>query len=1584
MYRKTSLLLSVALVILGLAAALSVEASRAGAGDPPTAEPWSVKIIESDARHLLLELELTAFESETVEHAGLAYQRLRVADWGDWGHPGQPALPMVALPLGMPHPGTPRISLIAAESETLMGYRPRPVPALELGGTEDAPRIAETFLADAGAYSADTFYPGPLAEAAESGLLRDQPVFQLRLYPLQYNPQQQELQVYRRLRVLVTYPEAGRSLTEARVAETSPIFERILAATLLNYEALPQPALLPGAAAAAPLAVLDGPQVRLKVEADGLYRLTYGDLQALAPTLLQLDPRHLELTNRGVAVPIMFEGQADGSFDPGDSFIFYGQAIDSEYTRYNVYWLRDRGAPGARMAQRDGTPGAGGTPGAFADLRHYEQDHLYWQNRPDGEGEDHWFWSRLSVGGSTPVVEEYTFELHHLAGSGPAGEVQLALHGVTSGNHLTQVYLNGTALLSDAERAWVGPVEKVYHIPVSQSLFVEGTNRLRVENILPPSTTVSTVYVNWFEVTYQDTYVAEANLLRFGVPAADIYQFQVTDFTSNALVLFDVTDPAAPVRITNFAVEAAGSGYRLRFSDSAGPTQAYLAQRHDQLPLPILELDQPTTWRSPGNGATYIIITHPSFYDAVQPLAAYHQGQGETVVTVRTQDLYDEFYDGIYDPQAIRSFLEYAYQNWSPRPVYVLLIGDASSDPKNNRGSSLPDLLPVHYVDTPLFGQTPNDAWYTNVYGSDDYPDLIVGRIPARSAEEVTTVVNKVLVYESSPPSGNWMRQAVLVADDGDVAFTGDMDGIAEMLPAQINPVKMYAYDPSTSVPDRVNSGTLLLAYSGHGYLRGWASWSGAPDQIFNSLQVQGLSNGNRLPFMTVANCLNGYFADYYRARAMAEEFLLVNNKGGIASWASAAYGYPTSNTVIQGALYQALLVDGDRVLGSAATTARIQAHATRPDLPLSLFETFTYFGDPALRLNVPAELGLGGADAPDPVVMGEELTYTLSYTVSAADQARSLTLVDTLPQGVTYQSASPAPSSVYARTLTWNLGDTVAGEYQVTVVARMGTSGLAHGQTLDNQVHLYDANGGDRVLSIATTVHDRPIVGLSAGNDSPTWLGYPTTLSAATTSGTNVVYTWDFGDGSPTRTGASIQHTYPAVDTYTAQVTASNGAGSQSQTTVVTITDVPPDASFISSSPDRVGQTTTLESTSGGTNLTYQWDFGDGSPVASTQASAIDHVYGSVGSYQVVLTATNSAGTDVATGVVEILGQPNLPVASFTSSSPDELGQATRFTNTSQDGGDDAENISYTWHFGDGGSSTAKHPTHAYVAVGTYQASLTIDNSVGSDTFSAPVLITDAPIRGLAIQQDSPTFLGSATHLAARIDTGTNISYQWDLGDGSSASGPSLAHTYSALGSYTIVLTATNSVNHQVATATVLIEEQQIEGLALAHDGPTLLGHPTTFSATLSSGTNVAYRWDFGDGAGSSLQNPVHTYAAIGEYTVVLTATNSWGNQHRTDTVIVQDEPISGLQVSHDGPTVLGMPTTLNATVASGTNVVYTWDLGDGQVASGAHLTHTYAAIGEYELTLTAINSTSADEVSTTVNVVDQRSIYLPLVLRP
>ncbi|MCK4725978.1 MAG: PKD domain-containing protein, partial [Anaerolineales bacterium] len=82
-----------------------------------------------------------------------------------------------------------------------------------------------------------------------------------------------------------------------------------------------------------------------------------------------------------------------------------------------------------------------------------------------------------------------------------------------------------------------------------------------------------------------------------------------------------------------------------------------------------------------------------------------------------------------------------------------------------------------------------------------------------------------------------------------------------------------------------------------------------------------------------------------------------------------------------------------------------------------------------------------------------------------------------------------------------------------------------------------------------------------------------------------------------------------------------------------------------------------------------------------------------------------------------------------------------------------------------------------------------------------------DTTISGLAAENDGPTIFGTATQLNATITGGSNVSYAWDFGDSTSGSGPSPSHTYTAPGSYTAEVTATNSVNQLTATTSVQVE---------------------------------------------------------------------------------------------------------------------------------------------------------------------------------
>ncbi len=187
-----------------------------------------------------------------------------------------------------------------------------------------------------------------------------------------------------------------------------------------------------------------------------------------------------------------------------------------------------------------------------------------------------------------------------------------------------------------------------------------------------------------------------------------------------------------------------------------------------------------------------------------------------------------------------------------------------------------------------------------------------------------------------------------------------------------------------------------------------------------------------------------------------------------------------------------------------------------------------------------------------------------------------------------------------------------------------------------------------------------------------------------------------------------------------------------------------------------------------------------------------------------------------------------------------------------------------------------------------------------------------------------------------------------------------------------------------QVTATTSVAVDEAITGLTAANDSPTVLGHATTFTATITNGTNVSYTWALGDGSGSSGAIISHTYAAVDLYTAVVTASNSVGEITATTPAVVVDEAIAGLTAANDSPTALRHVTTFSAVISSGTNVSYTWDLGDGSGGSGAIMTHTYATIGLYTATVTAANSINSLTATTPITIFVRRyPIYLPLVVR-
>jgi hypothetical protein len=328
------------------------------------------------------------------------------------------------------------------------------------------------------------------------------------------------------------------------------------------------------------------------------------------------------------------------------------------------------------------------------------------------------------------------------------------------------------------------------------------------------------------------------------------------------------------------------------------------------------------------------------------------------VATVKVGDIYDEFNYGIFNPKAIRDFLSYAYYNWTPpAPTYVLLVGDAYQDYKDNLNTGTVNYVPSQIIETDLLGETPSDNWFVLLSGDDVLPDMFIGRLSGQTVSQVDAMVDKIIAYEQTPPDASWNTDVLLVADDDESSFENMSEQLAQQLPFYYTPNKVYArdYPPgdvTSDISSFINGGTILVNYAGHGGVDMWGLWGGG-NHIFDRPDVEALNNTHKLPIVTAANCLNGFFTGGGTQVALAESFVRLENKGAVGAWAPTGLGYPSGHRTLMVEFYRAIFDDDLLGLGEATTAAKVAAYG-ESIYWAELLETFVLFGDPATQLGIP------------------------------------------------------------------------------------------------------------------------------------------------------------------------------------------------------------------------------------------------------------------------------------------------------------------------------------------------------------------------------------------------------------------------------------------------------------------------------------------------------------------------------------------------------------------------------------------------------------------------------------------------------
>ena len=286
----------------------------------------------------------------------------------------------------------------------------------------------------------------------------------------------------------------------------------------------------------------------------------------------------------------------------------------------------------------------------------------------------------------------------------------------------------------------------------------------------------------------------------------------------------------------------------------------------------------------------------------------------------------------------------------------------------------------------------------------------------------------------------------------------------------------------------------------------------------------------------------------------------------------------------------------------------------------------------------------------------------------------------------------------------------------------------------------------------------------------------------------------WDFGDGA-TSTVQNPVHIYQTSGAFTVTLTASNALGSDSTTQIdaVLVDVIPPVAEFAASvtgglSPLDVDFT---DQSSGGVPTTWLWTFGDGT---SSTVKDPRHQYTTSGFYSVSLAVSNAYGSDTLTKTNYIAVDFIPPVAGFSgtpTSAPSPF--VVTFTDESTAG----VATSWSWTFGDGGSSTAQHPTHTYTVSGTYSVRLIVSNAYGSDTLWRTDYIEVLPGPPILSNFAGAPTTGSAPLQVDFTDlsVGNIISWQWNFGDGVLSTLQHPSHTYTSPGEYDVALEVANAL---------------------------------------------------------------------------------------------------------------------------------------------------------------------------------------------
>lgn len=481
-----------------------------------------------------------------------------------------------------------------------------------------------------------------------------------------------------------------------------------------------------------------------------------------------------------------------------------------------------------------------------------------------------------------------------------------------------------------------------------------------------------------------------------------------------------------------------------------------------------------------------------------------------------------------------------------------------------------------------------------------------------------------------------------------------------------------------------------------------------------------------------------------------------------------------------------------------------------------------------------------------------------------------------------------------------------------------------------------------------------------------------------------NLSYLWDFGDGQ-TSTEPVVLHKFEKRGVYTVQLTVTDNSTSDCDTAVTAQTinvNIPPEADFSASDTICLKETVAFDAGSSHSphakELTYRWDFGDGTQM---EGKEVLKSFSAAKSYPVTLIVDDASGTECALDTIQKTIKVNGPPVAKAGRDiklqcwEEELKVTFNAAKSKDPNGDE---LNYFWDFGDGTTGEGKIVKHTYKRGGKYKVLLMVKDDSGlkcnMDMDTILVTLSRAPKANAG--EDLHVCLGESVDFDGNksfIEDPGHLFSRWDFGDGVSRRGLNVIHSYKNPGRYTATLTVENafSMSCPKSTDTRIVDVNSPPIIQLDAKRTACVGNEVAFDASGSRDPNkdsLEYFWNFGDGtilqAGSRV---THKYEKGGRYKVTVIADDSKETSCSSASASI-DVKVNSSPKADPGPNTVCCANKIAkfdgsaSTDADGDELTYKWDFGDGSMAYEAISEYSYSKGGEYTVTLTVNDNTGAE----------------------